>query len=537
MDSDNEDRFNSGWSRRNFLKTIGVVGLGATAMGLAACNPSSGEASKNEGDTGTLTPTKTMSADVVVCGTGTTGICAIERAAELGAKVIGLEKNAGIGGTSYFAEGVAGIGSKVALAQGIKEDVDDIFTRAQDFHHWAADGPVLHKFLEASGATIDWLADLGVPFGPVMNTASGDAALLAPNVWHLVLGRVGPGLIDPLLAKATDLGAEVLYETSAKSLLVDKGKVTGVVATSADGEVIQINAPVVIFASGGFSNNPEMMRKYVMVDPDKIHEWGVPGRTGDALNMGIANNASLHLPGASNFFAAMIEGTTNFYDKINLGSAWQPSLYVNGEGTRFHNEGICFDFTTQSNAFGTQLEVYSILDSSYVEMMATVGCSNYNPVVLYYQTEKLEGLKEELEASKQVMVGETIEDLAEKLGLDPAKLKSTLDRYNGYCKAGIDEEFSKPAKFLQAMNIPPFYGSKLIRTNLGTCGGLRVNEYMQVTTNEGGIIEGLYAGGGDAGGVYGYNYDVAVISGSQQGWAATSGKLAAEHAVQVYLKA
>ncbi len=65
-----------------------------------------------------------------------------------------------------------------------------------------------------------------------------------------------------------------------------------------------------------------------------------------------------------------------------------------------------------------------------------------------------------------------------------------------------------------------------------TVGGLKVNPQMQVVNEMGATIEGLYAVGGDANGMYGANYDVDVMSGGQQGWCATSGRLAAEHAVE-----
>ena len=77
---------------------------------------------------------------------------------------------------------------------------------------------------------------------------------------------------------------------------------------------------------------------------------------------------------------------------------------------------------------------------------------------------------------------------------------------------------------------PPFSGARITPTLFTTVGGLRVNDRMQVMGTDGSPIEGLFAAGGDAAGLYGANYDVDVCSGSQQGWAATSGRLAAEAA-------
>lgn len=81
------------------------------------------------------------------------------------------------------------------------------------------------------------------------------------------------------------------------------------------------------------------------------------------------------------------------------------------------------------------------------------------------------------------------------------------------------------------ISTPPYYGGKVTPTLFTTVGGLKVNTDMQVVNEEGQAIEGLYAAGGDANGMYGANYDVDVMSGGQQGWCATSGRLAAEHAL------
>lgn len=88
------------------------------------------------------------------------------------------------------------------------------------------------------------------------------------------------------------------------------------------------------------------------------------------------------------------------------------------------------------------------------------------------------------------------------------------------------------ADMLLPVSKAPFYGGKVTPTLFTTVGGLKVNSQMQVVNEAGEAIGGLYAAGGDANGMYGANYDVDVMSGGQQGWCATSGRLAAEHAVE-----
>lgn len=139
--------------------------------------------------------------------------------------------------------------------------------------------------------------------------------------------------------------------------------------------------------------------------------------------------------------------------------------------------------------------------------------------------------REGLLSCEGIVKGDSIADVAKGLGLDPDVLESTVERYNGFCDSGIDEDYGKPKEQLLAVSKAPFYGAKITPTLFTTVGGLRVDERMRVMSTSGNPISGLYAAGGDAAGLYGANYDVNVCSGSQQGWAATSGVLAAEDAL------
>jgi len=515
------------FTRRDFLIGAGTLGVGLAAAGLAGCSPASldGESEAAE----TIAPSEVLTCDVIVAGTGTAGIVAALRASELGAKVVVLEKLSTAGGTSYIAEGLCGIGSRLQEQMGIAVTPDQVFKDAMAYHHWAANGPVLRSFVENSGATIDWLMDNGVPF--VASIGLGNSY----PVWHIFNGVVGPNLIEPLQAKAAEAGVEFRFETPATQLLMENGAVAGVLAATPGGGVLKVDAPVVIACTGGFSNSSEMFEKYVGTDLDSLHTWGVDGRDGDGITMGLSADAALHIPSSIMYCGAMVAGTTKFYDMANLVTAYQPNLRVNEYGQRCFNEGIVFDFTAHGNALGAQAENYSIIDQDYVDLLTNVGCFNSIPTAGFFPGDKLEGVVEALEGNTNIVKADSIEELAGMLGLDSAALAETIETYNAHCAAGFDADFGKPAMYLQDLKTAPFYGVKLGRTFFTTVGGLRVDDAIRVVNASGDPIPGLYACGSDAGGMYGYNYDVNVASGSQQGWAATSGRLAAEHAVQEYL--
>lgn len=516
-------------SRRAFLTAATAVG-GVTAMGaLAGC--SAGGSSDSDAPQDTVEEVareiaETMEADIVVVGTGTAGLIAAVRASELGARVISLEKNGSVGGTSVSTEGVFGVLSRIQKEKGIETTPDDIFQGAMDYHHWAASGPVLRTFVDSSGDTIDWLIDEGIQFTDVR--AIGKSA----QVWHCYNGTAGENLIAPLESIAEENGVQILTSTPVVDLVADdSGNVTGVVAQRDDDSFIQVNASAVILATGGYADNAEMFKEFTDNDLEDFVNWGVPGRDGDGIAMGRAVGGRLHYPGAVMYSGATVEGCTKFYDIPNMVIARQPNIRVNAAGQRFFNEGVCADFTAYANALTSQTAAFSIIDQDYVDLLENVGIFNQVPSAGYFAGKPLPGAHDGLVANENVVQADTIEELAEALGIDPEGLAATVEEYNAFCEAGVDAKYGKSADYLQPIRTAPFYGARMIRTLFATVGGLDVNENMQVVAAEGGVIGGLYACGGDASSIYGNNYDVNVASGSQQGWAANSGRLAAEHAV------
>jgi fumarate reductase flavoprotein subunit len=374
--------------------------------------------------------------------------------------------------------------------------------------------------------------ELGVPFVGIV--ALGNSY----PVWHTFEtdGRCGPNLIDVLVPQAEALGATFRYNTAADTLLFDDNGVTGVLAANVDGVTIRIDAKAVILCSGGYADNAEMLAEYANVpDMDMIHNFGIAGRDGDGINMALSAHAALQHPGAVMYCGALVEGTGIMHDFLNLVMCFQPNLYVNESASRFFNEGIVFDFTTFGNALSNNSENYSIIDDAYIDVLESVGIFNGHPTSGNPTGTKLSDVRPALQASNAIVIADTLEELADGLGIDAKALAATVEHYNDMCAAGIDADYAKDSAFLQPVKTAPFYGTKVKRTYFATVGGLKVDEHMRVLTDEGGFISGLYACGGDANGAYGSCYDVGVTSGSQQGWAGTSGRLAAEHAASVLL--
>lgn len=522
-------------SRRNFL--AGSALFGATALGLVGCSSNEPKSSTGNATTGagaeteaavSHNPVSTETFDVVVVGSGTAGTCAALRAAELGATVLCLEKNSGLMGTSAFAEGFAGVKSLVQVEQGIDIDPTEVVADTMNYHHCGCPGPVVWTMVNNSGETIDWLSTHGIEFASV--AALGNSY----QTWHLPAGEDGAPtsvgtVLQKLQADAQGAGVEFRTSTPATGLVVEGGKVTGVYAEGSSGEIRVDALRGVVLATGGWASNGEMFEHYTSIPYDKVRVWGMDGRDGDGINFAVNEaGAATHHPEAIMWHTGALDYTDAFSDVPNYTLLMQPTLHVNEDAVRYFNEAFTSDFTACGNALSSQNKNFVIIDDAYISHIETEGPWMPMPNLGAFSGEPFK-CREGIESAKGLQKADTIEELAEKLGLDAATLANTIATYNGYCETGVDLEYAKPANMLLPVSTPPFYGGFVTPTLFTTVGGLQVNPLMQVVNEEGAAIEGLYAVGGDANGMYGANYDVDVMSGGQQGWAATSGRLAAQN--------
>ena len=168
--------------------------------------------------------TKEMKADVVIMGSGASGLSAALTLARGGAAVIVLEKTAEFGGMTNYALGMFAVESRHQKREKCGLTVEQAFQHHMRQCFWLADAHLVRAFMDKSGDTIDWLEDIGVEFGPIDSYAPD-----GPRVWHPVKGFAGPGLIQPLLKKVqAEKNVQILMETAGTKLLTEGGKVLGV---------------------------------------------------------------------------------------------------------------------------------------------------------------------------------------------------------------------------------------------------------------------------------------------------------------------
>ena len=528
-------------SRRTFLSGAAVVGASALAAGLAGCSNGTGASNAAEGSEETEAaapvehnPANTETCDIVVVGSGTAGMAAAARARQLGANVIQLEKNPYFGGSSGYAEGIGAINSYMHRDAGLEFDVDEAFLRTQDYHHWAATSDVLRQFIQESGNTIDWLHDeCGIEF----YTATVTAPTSYPS-WHLgskpdgTLGRILDTYINPMADYLAEIGVDARLECPATGLIVENDVVKGVYYTDPDGVENAIEANAVILATGGYASNPELFEEFSHIPHERVHDWGTVGRDGDGITWARELGAALHFPSNVMFGSTQIHGANEFEDLAGWIFAWNPGLRVNEKAQRFFNEMLMADFSVAGNSIINQEKCFTIIDQAYLDQCCKVALPQGLESVGYITGEPLEGAQEAIDAAVEdgrIFKADTLEDLAAQLGLDPDALVATVDGYNACAEAGEDKMFGCIADALIPVKTAPFYGAQNNPAMFATVGGLNVDTQFRVLREDGTIIENLYAIGGDASSYTGTCYDVGIMSGAQQGWCATGGRLTAEY--------
>lgn len=470
---------------------------------------------------------KTYNADVVVVGAGAGGTVAAVSAVEGGLKTIMIEKNAFPGGAGLFMEGSFGVQTPYTKAKGMKWTATDAFNAMAEYHHWRINAPLVKAFVELSGDTIQWVEDHGVKWKEV-KTAWRDKA---EQTWHIYpyAGSLPKTMVE-LFKKE---GGTLLLNTPGEKLITKDGKVTGVIAKDTKtGEKVTINAKNVILATGGYSFNTKMVKDLTGIDMTPV---GTPGRTGDGINMAFEvgavgdNMGGMMMNGA--FMPAEGEAICNGANKEVRALFRQGLLYVDGTGNRFFNEELTIDWPTASNAIARSGEwTYIVFDEKTKEEISTKGKGYPNPCGNFIQrgqhATQLDALLKANEAKGNVFIGNTIEEVAKKAGMDPAMLKASCDAITKYARQGKDEQFGKDPYYLREVATGPFYVVRGKINVLTSLNGVKVNAGLQVLDKNDHVIPGLYAIGHDAGGVYGDSYDLKVGEGTASSFALNSGRMA-----------
>lgn len=532
--------------RRTFFGLGGVAAAGV-ALGLSGCAPKASTSSQAEGESvdsenwygspaelDSFDFAEEVDTEVLICGGGHGGMLASLAAAEKGAKTLVLEKTGEIG---IVREYIGAIGSKVQRESGNKTDPQTVVNELMRYASYRADQRLINLWAQRSGEVVDWLMghlekqglwivaenDIGdsdhhgcFPVYPTqMNIQSDEQTALGESM-----------AAQYIVKAAQDLGAEYRFNTSLVQLIQDEnGTVTGAVAKNGDDQYIKVNASKgVILATGGYEGDSELFtRLNERESAVTAFNTGLPQNMGDGIKAGIWVGGRKDETATAMLFDRGILHPDEKPEAPFMGTIFwmgsQPWLKVNSKGKRFCNEEAPYDFPIFSSGLDKGKSWYPIWDANWKDNIVqfhTIGCSRIDKsptegITQNFFFESIEGMNGGLLEGGYIQQADTIEELAEKLGLPADALKATVEEYNQMANDGADTLFGKNAKHMIALTTPPYYGARQGGMLLCTLDGLRINESCQVINSDDEPISGLWACGNVTGGFFADNYPELVV--------------------------
>ncbi|MBS1844297.1 MAG: FAD-binding protein [Actinobacteria bacterium] len=447
----------------------------------------------------------TRNVDVLVVGFGPAGAAAAIAAHDAGRSVLVLEKTVAGGGNAIYSGGF------LFDAPG-----DDAADHVDALSFGRTPRPVVEAYAEGLHGLADWLRGIGAET-VVFDPPPGRLPACFPSWPHFPAGeriayrvvaggegRRGEALWDALARAVTERGIEIAYETTAHRLVRDEdGAVAGLVVTD-DGSEREIAAGAVVLACGGFEGDPGLADAYLPLGP--TFPVGTPANTGDGLRLaGEAGAALWHMYG---FFGWFSFRTPEFASPFAIDFFAPSFLFVDAEGRRFADE--------------TGQEVHDRLRALMSYQPHRENRPKLPSYAIFDDAARLAGPLNGLlgtpndyvwspDNSAEVERGWIIaatgrHELAEKLGLEPEVLTSTLDAYDAAARAGEDPAFHRATETLVPLTGDTLYAIETWPGVAGTTGGPRHDERARVLDSAGDPIPGLYSAGA-VGMVWGFLID------------------------------
>ncbi len=498
--------------------------------------------------------------DVLIIGAGAAGLTAALAAHDAGATVTIIEKGDRLGGTAAISGGIVWVANNPQMqAAGMADSADEALAYFGSLDHGEMDVDVLAAFVHEGPNALTFLSDAdalkmsilpGYPDyyldrpgakpegGRALDNDLFDFRLLgdwADKVFHggdiyrLMLRETplggGSGMIDPaemqrrteedlrgfgqalvgrLLKACLDRGIEPLLSCKAKKLLVENGRVVGAELDQKGNSKTVMARRGVILSTGGFEWNETLKKAFLRGPLDA--PASPPGNQGDGLKMAMSVGAGLGnmtsawwVPTLSVKGASWPDGAQRSVPVL-IERTLPHSIMVNTAGQRFCNEannyaslaGALHAFDPASYGY-SNLPCFLIFDHQYRQRYPVASLMPGDPLPEWITT------------------GDTLEDLAAKIGVHGDQLGRTVATFNEHAAAANDPQFgrgesnydhfygdrSRPgaAATLGPVEVAPFYAVELKSGALGTNGGARTNASAQILDVDGEPIAGLFGAG------------------------------------------
>jgi len=433
--------------------------------------------------------------DVLVCGFGPAGIAAALSCAQSGLNTVVVEKN-DTGTINSMT--IGGVHDRIHKMYGVEFDDEEMIGEAMTKNGYRANQEIYRQLLKIDEEAINWWLDQ-MPFkdeeypltffgysGKEFDFREKYDVTSRDHSWNTSINipfTSPQEMLTYLTEKVEDAGATILYETPVVQLITDKkGNVIGAYAKNEEGYIRFNTAKGVVLATGGYEHNLKKLKECCRPRDLQLVAWLTYARncTGDGHEMAKA-------------IGAMEDEYPHplMLDPMQL----MPYVRVNKYGKRFIGEYETYDHLASAMQSQYGGYDYFITDANVMEAvdkMWSPSSSCYGPKEVWAGAA----------TGPNALVADTLEELAELMGVPADTFVATIERWNEMCDAGEDTDFGYPGQYMHRIDTAPFYATKEMAESLATSGGLQINEYSQVLNTSGDPIEGLYAIGNTSGSMF-----------------------------------
>lgn len=433
--------------------------------------------------------------DVAIVGGGIAGLVTANRAAELGLRCAVIEKGEA---ELYLCNSRFTGGFFHVCMQDIRSGAAKLKEILRAMRRDDSPSPIVDALATDAERGIQWMQAQGIRFikaGPAgyMSTVLAPPGLRQTGLhWE---GRGGDVMLRTLGTHLTERrNGKLIRATRAKRLVMEGDRCVGIEVEGSVNGIVRANA--VVLADGGFQADLDRLRREISPRPELVKQRGAATGTGDGARM--AEDVGARLVGLRAFYGHVLhlDALTNEklwpYPVLDMVAA--SAILVDKDGKRFCDEG----------------------EGGIYQANAIAKLDDPSAAVVVFDQAIWDGPGREFllpanpnlpNAGGEIIEASSIEQLADKLGLDAKQLNATVEAYNAACRQGNLAELSPPRRndFYQPMPLvgPKFMAARVCAGLTYTMGGIATDEFGRVLHQQGNSIPGLYAVGSTTGGLEG----------------------------------
>lgn len=472
-----------------------------------------------------------METDVVVIGTGLSGLSTAISASRNGLNVVLIEKSSVYGITfltsfGNFMDAQVEENKEYHLIesadtlQAALERWNKMTNQGGDAKIQYPDYSRVEQFIVESAKTVMWLQEMGVAFQPSFNIQQrgADGAKVVKDGEEMEGATLISGMSKMLDAEKVT----TLFSTRAYELLNNDGKVVGVKAVNTNNnKEYEVLAKAIVLATGGFGGDEAYLEQLIPQLSDVGYQFtGNTLNTGDGMKMAEKVGAAIYesswiIPSPGVLLPAKdLTDLDREYTQVNAisrqpGNKTSEKLLVNNVGARFTNEANPGVVLVADMLDGQTAPYYMVFDSSSEDLVKLLD----------------KGL-----VTKHVFKADSIKDLASEAGL--AQLEKSFEEYQEAAELGEDRAFGKTKEFILPYDAKgPYYLVHMVPNFVATIGGVKTNSLNQAITDQNVAINGLFAVGEVA---HRFLYNRAHFGNASNSASVTMGRLLGEHLADIY---